>query len=257
MSHPFGNAQDAGHRGPHPVALSLPRQQAVDDFPFLQGILPGTPDESCFLHANSVTFWLTPQQREAIWDAVDHERPLLPLLSQHLGWEPWMVRHLQQHWAVFHEIDGLYAHHAWDLGSLLACWTPETAPRRLAPLRRLCGLFNFDRSHGHLVRSRSICDLPKHAFSAHDRCTLLEIVGDASRYRRLWDYLDFLHTLTHWLSDRTGKIIDGVRSSTSRKSSSGYSGTRRSMRGSDAKCSPRRVRRSTICVALSGESLAM
>jgi hypothetical protein len=177
MSHPFGKTQDAGHYGPNLNAISPRRQQAIDAFPFLQGILPGTPGESCFQHVNSVTYPLTAQQREAIWDAVDQERPLLPLLSEYLGWEPWMVRHVQHYWPVFNEIDGLYARHAWDLGRLLASWTPETAPRRLAPLRRLCGLFNVDRSGGNLVRVRPFHELPKRALSAHDRCTLLGPLG--------------------------------------------------------------------------------
>ncbi len=182
MSHPFGNDQDSGYRGPNPNAMSPQRQQAIDEFPFLQGILPGTPSESWLLPANSITYSLTPQQREAIWDAVDHERPLLPLLSEQLGWEPWMVRHVQRHWPAFNEIDGLYAHHAWDLGRLLASWTPETAPSRLAPLRRLCGLFNFDLYNRGLVRVRAFHNLPKRVLSAHERCTLLEILEDGSRF---------------------------------------------------------------------------
>jgi len=210
MSHPFGKSQYAGHYRPNLNAMSPRRQQAIDAFPFLQGILPGTPGESCFQHVNSVTYPLTPQQREAIWDAVDHERPLLPLLSEHLGWEPWMVRHVQHHWPVFNEIDGLYAHHAWDIGALLVNWTPETAPRRLMPLQRLCSLFCYATRPFPKVLGRSFFDLPKHGLNAHDRCTLLAIIEEESHYARFCEYLDFLHTLESWLCRRCGKAVGGI-----------------------------------------------
>jgi hypothetical protein len=121
-----------------------------------------------------------------------------------------MVSHVQHHWPVFDEIDGLYAHHAWDIRGLLASWTPETAPSSLAPLRRLCGLFNFDLYNRGLVRVRSFHELPKRALSADERGTLLEILEDGSRYQQLCEYLDFLHTLSNWLSHRTGKYISAI-----------------------------------------------
>jgi hypothetical protein len=210
MSHPFGPDQSAGYLGLNPITMSPRRHRAIVDFPFLKGILPGTPGEPWYLRVNSVTYPLTPPQCQAIWNAVEQERPLVPLLSEYLGWEPWMVSHVQQHWPVFNEIDGLYAHHAWDIRRLLASWTSETAPSRLAPLHRLCGLFNFDLYNRGLVGVRLFHELPKRVLTAHERVTLLEILEDGCRHRQLCEYLDFLHTLINWLSHRTGKYIGGI-----------------------------------------------
>jgi hypothetical protein len=150
------------------------------------------------------------QHDNALRDAVDNDRSLMPDLAQRLGWEPWMVNHIARHWPVFHEVDGWYSHHAWDLGALLVNWTPETAPRRLTPLKRLCSLFWYGAFAIPGIPGRSWFDPPKQVLSAHDRCTLLEILEDGTRFAQLCEYLNFLSSLEHWLSRRSGKAVGAI-----------------------------------------------
>jgi hypothetical protein len=86
------------------IALSPRRQRAVDTFPFLAGLLLTEDGDQDVRRANSVAFQLLlAKHGDALWDAVDHDRPLMPLLAEMLGWEPWMVNHVQRHWSVFQE----------------------------------------------------------------------------------------------------------------------------------------------------------
>jgi len=211
MSYPFGTDPDAGPHGPNLNALSPRRQRAADTFPFLAGLLLDEDGEHDVRRSTSVAFQLMlAKQCDALREAVDHDRPLMPLLAEMLGWQPWMVDHVQRHWSVFHEVDARYGHHAWDIGKLLVNWTPETAPRRLIPLQRLCSLFYYASVPVPGTSSRSCLSLPKRALNAHDRCTLLAIIEDGTRYTRFCEYQDFLSSLTSWLSSRLGKLVDGI-----------------------------------------------
>ncbi len=193
------------------IALSPRRQRAVDTFPFLAGLILNEDGGQDARRANSVAFQLMLAKHcDGLWDAVDHGRPLMPVLAEMLGWEPWMVNHVQRHWSVFKEVDGRYGHQVWDIGKLLVNWTPETAPCRLIPLQRLCSLFRYAAYPFPGTSGRSFFDLPKHALNAHDRCTLLAIIEDETRYAALCEYLDFLSSLTSWLSPRLGKSVHGI-----------------------------------------------
>ena len=124
------------------------------------------------------------------------------MLARELKLAPWMIKHLQRHWSEFHDHDGRYGHTGWDIGALLATWTPETAPRTAQELDRLSALTGFD--HTEVLPFFHSTQAP---LRSRDRHVLCQLLRDEKQYRRFWLYIVFLDTLSAWIEQHTGDPI--------------------------------------------------
>jgi hypothetical protein len=184
---------DRGHR----------RRQAIELYPFLEALqhLRSTPAHHS---ANSLAAQLTRPQRRALWHAIDHGLPLASILARALKLAPWMIKHLQRYWDEFHDHDRRYEHKGWDIGALLASWTPETAPRTTQELKRLSSLTGFDH-----YEVRPFFHSTQAPLRSHDRHLLWQLLRDDAQYPRLQRYMVFLNMLCLWIEEQTGDPIVG------------------------------------------------